>query len=50
MQTNKKGENAFMIAAQYGNFEIVDFLIFVGCRTDSRDTQGATALHSATKS
>jgi ankyrin repeat protein len=46
---NSKGENAYMIACKYGNFEIADFLLFLGVPQDSKNETGANVMHIAAK-
>ena len=39
---NSKGENAFLIACKHENFEIVDFLLLLGTKLESSDSNGKT--------
>lgn len=34
-----RGENAFLVACKNSNFEIIDFLVFSGCKINSVDSQ-----------
>ena len=46
---NQKGENAYMIAWKYSNFEIADFLQYWGAKQDATNSGGQNVLHCAVK-
>lgn len=46
---NKYGESLLHIAAQHGNYKIVEFLLITGAKASVKNDVGRTPLHSAAK-